>query len=80
MKKKIFAFLIMGLLVFTLASCGKKHEHQYSNWQIVQAATCEDSGLKQRTCGSCGNVERVSIPALGHNFVNGRCTVCGEKE
>lgn len=41
------------------------HTHQYSEWVVVKAASCDEKGTKQRTCTVCGNVETLEIPALG---------------
>ena len=43
-------------------------------------ATCTESGLTEGLkCGLCGEIftAQEEIPALGHNFVDGVCTVCG---
>ena len=55
--------------------------------------TCTEAGNKEYwTCESCGSLfrdevgsaeiklEDVVIPATGHHYVNGTCTVCGEKD
>ena len=47
------------------------------------AATCTQSGkTKGSHCEVCGGIieEQVVIPALGHEYVNGVCTVCNEKQ
>lgn len=43
------------------------HIHSYS-FEIIKAATCEESGEKIYTCG-CGDSYSEVIPALGHNTV-----------
>ena len=47
------------------------------------AATCTKTGLTAGSkCSVCGEVLTAQevVPALGHKFVNGVCTVCGEKD
>ena len=44
--------------------------------------TCEESGLTEgKKCTVCGEVLSVQeeIAAIGHNYVDGHCTVCGSK-
>ncbi len=59
------------------------HEH---NQEIVLAgknATCTETGLTEgKLCSICGiiTIEQEIIPALGHTFVDGICTVCGAKD
>lgn len=55
--------------VATESNAAAVHTHQYSEWVIVTDATCDEKGLKQRTCSGCGNVETEEIPATG--FVKG---------
>lgn len=47
------------------------------------AATCKRTGKTEGShCAACGEilVEQQIIPKLDHNYVNGVCTMCGEKE
>ena len=53
----------------------EQHKHDFGGdasnpegWKIVKAATCEESGIKKRTCKECGYSETQEIPALGHDF------------
>ena len=39
--------------------------------------TCTQTGRKTCTCSRCGDSYSETIPALGHNYVEGVCTVCG---
>lgn len=85
MKKFLSIILILFMLIsmtFTLYGCerAKACEHSYGNWTVVTAATCTKEGIQERICIKCNNKEISSIPALGHNFVNGICTDCGATE
>ena len=46
---------------------------------VLAEPTCTGSGSVMREC-ACGNVIIESIPALGHEFVEGTCTRCGEAD
>ena len=52
-------------------------EHVYT-WVVVEEATCTEPGLERGVCGHGLTAER-EIPALGHNYVDGVCTNCGDK-
>ena len=54
-----------------------KHENAE---KIVEAPTCTEEGFERVTCKDCKNSWTVSIPALGHSFVNGVCGSCGATE
>lgn len=54
------------------------HEHIYAS-EVTKAATCTTEGIHTYTC-SCGHTYTEPIPATGHNFVDGICTVCGEAD
>ena len=44
---------------------------------VTTAPTCTQDGLETRTCSACGEVETRVIPAAGHHYKDGKCTVCG---
>ena len=52
-------------------------EHDYK--AVVTAPTCTEKGFTTYTCSKCGDsyVDQ-EVPALGHSFVNGVCTRCGQ--
>ncbi len=52
------------------------HEHTWSKAEITQP-TCTQDGLKTYTC-ACGETKSETIPMLGHTYVEGKCTVCGD--
>ena len=54
------------------------HEHKY-NANVV-AATCTTDGYTKYEC-SCGDEYKNDVvSAIGHSFVNGTCSVCGEED
>lgn len=61
----------------TIAATGV---HTYGEWQVTKQATCTADGIKTKTCTGCGATQSQSIAKLGHNYVNGTCTRCGEKQ
>ncbi len=54
--------------------------HKLGEWSTIDSATCTETGSKTATCTVCGAVETDTIPATGHSYENGACTVCGEDE
>ncbi len=54
--------------------------HDYSETEVV-APTCTDFGYTKHICSNCGGYYRTDfIGALGHDYEDGVCTVCGEEE
>ena len=49
--------------------------HEYECAAIP--ANCTTDGSNIYTCKLCGHTYTATIPATGHTFVNGTCTVCG---
>ena len=44
-------------------------------------ATCTESGYEKIYCADCGALlSETTLNALGHNYVDGVCTRCGEKD
>ena len=65
---------------FEFYNVGK--EHNFSDWEVINEATCLVSGKKQRKCLDCGSVEEEIIDALGHSFnewVTTKEATCTEK-
>ncbi|MBP3413562.1 MAG: S-layer homology domain-containing protein, partial [Oscillospiraceae bacterium] len=55
--------------------------HAWNEGEVTTAATCAEDGVMTYTCTLCGATKTEVIPATGaHNFVDGICSVCGEKE
>ncbi len=49
--------------------------HEFGEWTVVKEATCEEPGEQTRVC-ECTTTETEEIPALGHDYVDGVCSVC----
>ena len=54
-----------------------EHIHEFGEWEITKSPTCFENGTEERYC-DCGQVQSKNIPALGHNYVDGECTNCGD--
>lgn len=54
------------------------HTHSYTA-AVTTAATCETAGVRTYTC-SCGDTYTEEIPATGHDYADGTCTVCGSAD
>ena len=58
-----------------IAPLGHRHE------SVTTEPTCTEAGYTTHTCLRCGDSYRDNhLDPLGHNFENGTCTECGEKE
>ncbi len=87
MKGLIKKCLLCGLasvMVFCTTACNsslfgkEKHEHEYS-WYLVKVPTCSKAGLMEGIC-ECGEKTYNDLQATGHDYINGVCGVCGQKE
>ena len=56
-----------------------EHTHSFGDWQITKEATCTETGTEMRTC-ECGYFEERELAALGHDYVDGKCSRCGETD
>ena len=69
----------------TCIRCGADRSGHIHKWVIKKSvpAKCTEPGLTEgKYCSDCGYVaysQEFTYP-LGHNFVNGKCTRCGQKE
>ena len=64
-----------------IAPCGHiTDDTLWGEGEITTAATCLFAGIRTYTCSSCEEEKTEEIPATGHNYENGECTNCGEKE
>ena len=53
--------------------------HSYTE-KITTEPGCDTAGVKTFTCSKCGDSYTEEIPASGHNYVGGTCSVCGGKD
>lgn len=53
-------------------------EHQYES-EILFAPTCTQPGIIKYICTVCGDSFEQIIAIIGHDYVNGTCTRCDEK-
>ena len=54
--------------------------HSFLEWEQTYAPTCTEAGQEYRVCSECGEIEFREAAPLGHDFKNGVCTRCGERE
>lgn len=54
--------------------------HQVNAWEVVEKATCTKAGQEKGPCKDCGVMLYRPISALGHDYQDGICTRCGEKD
>ena len=54
--------------------------HSWDEGTVTTAATCTQDGVLTYSCTLCGDTDTEVIPAAGHSFENGSCTVCGAVE
>ncbi len=59
-----------------------KLSHTYSEWVVEKEATCEEDGLKTRSCSACnmaaeGHTQAETIPALDHDMKAGEVVAPG---
>ena len=58
--------------------CGRKCDHTVTHDEVIKQPTCTATGIAHKVCSKC-NVDtgvEVTVAALGHDFVNGKCTRC----
>lgn len=63
---------------FGIAEEEEPHTHSYTA-AVTTAATCTAAGVRTYTC-ACGESYTESIPAAGHRYVDGVCSVCGAED
>ena len=44
--------------------------HMYGDWDVVTSPSCQESGLKQRVCKYCNNIDVQDIPAINHDWAD----------
>lgn len=63
----------------TVSGVGEQtHTHSYTA-AVTAEPTCTETGTRTYTC-YCGESYTESIPATGHNYVNGVCSKCGASD
>ena len=79
-KKLCAAFLVLLLVVCAvwLVACDCKHE--YADWLVTTAPTCDKDGVRTRHCRKCDREETETVPA-GHTLtpVAGVSASCEEE-
>ncbi len=74
-----------GIRTYT-CGCGESYTQEiaalgHNHVAAVTAPTCTAQGYSVYTCSQCGDsYEADFLPAAGHSFVQGKCTVCGEED
>ena len=82
------AFLLFGEEIpadMETPSGGSDNKCAHNNFGTgtVTAPTCTEKGYTTLTCKTAGcgySYKTNTVPAKGHSFVNGTCSVCGETE
>ena len=69
----------------TTSTTSTDHEHEYSEWKVIEEASCTTEGRRESECTKCGHVESEVINALGHDnkLIEGKeasCTESGIKD
>ncbi len=66
--------------VYKLSDSIPCFKHEFGEYVMLEEAkSCQEPGSRKRTCVKCGYEETSTVTAP-HTYVNGKCTVCGEKE
>ena len=92
LKTYVLYTIIMLVFVFTLAACGGNDNENNNNNNEEQShkhieeilpslpATCTKTGLTEgKKCSICGEIliKQEIIKVTEHNYIDGKCTVCG---
>ena len=76
---KISAQTRLTKMVVTYDEAANACEHTNTT-ETTTAATCTKAGSIVTTCDDCeAKVSTKEIPALGHNYVDLKCTTCGDE-
>ena len=73
-----------GIRTYTCEACGETKteiipvlEHKHAYEAKVTAPTCTEKGYTTYSCACGDNYTGDETPAAGHDYVIGKCTVCG---
>lgn len=58
----------------------EEHEHTWDEGVITKEATCTEDGEIVYACTSCEETKTEVIKATGHDYHNGVCSKCGDKQ
>ena len=65
-----------GSLTLSYVTGASSCTHSYTG-KVTTAVGCSNNGVMTYTCSKCGSSYNETIPATGHDFVNGTCSYCG---
>ena len=65
--KTLFLAMLTLCLATLLVSCGEC-DHQWGEWTVSQAPSCEATGTQERVCSACGEAQSQTVSATGHQF------------
>ena len=76
-----------GTIDFVCTLCGDSYSepgvaaegHDYQETERVEAACTEDGSVTYE-CTVCGDVVVDALPAVGHSYAEGYCTLCGAED
>ena len=77
-----------GYTTYTCTTCGDSYVgnetkalgHDLGEWTVSKKASCTEAGEKVRKCSRCDYSETEVIAALGHDYIDGICTRCGQED
>ena len=73
----ILCLLLVGLFAVGMTSCSTVEKicpHVYGAWSTTKAATCTETGIQERTCAVCKNVEQAVLETTSHDFAEATCS------
>lgn len=71
-----------GYIFHCATGTWQKHNGCAHQWEqtAAEAASCTGQGITEYGCEHCGEVYSKTLSPLGHDYVDGICTRCGEEE
>ena len=63
---------------FYVKTADAPHVHTWNDGVVTTEPTCTEAGVKTFTCTGCGETKTEPVDALGHNYVAGVCSRCGD--